>query len=418
MTTLMTDSPPSDRNPEARAQAFGAPGSPILGLDNISPGLSTGEGCIGGMRTYLQDLVTHLPQVVPGATVKLFTPGWSPPFDLPGNGSVEVVDCGDVPTSRASRVWYEQTVLPRMIRQHGVDVWLGTCNTLPLRIPCPAALIVQSLQFFTHPEAFSTTRGWYLRTMVPASIRRAGAVVTLSNSSSDEVRRRFRVPERKLRVIRHCLHDVFKPSQAAAADREVVRRVLGEDSPYILYVSALYPYKNHARLIEAFARIEAQFPRHRILIGGADTKSWGRGDLAAIADKLGVASKVILAGRLQQDDLPALYRCAELLAMPSLDETFGLPVLEAMTFGCPVLTSKISSMAEVAGEAAILVDPLKVGDIAAAMAGILASEDLRASLARRGRQQAALFSREKMMAKFGEVLTWLLALKGAREKAA
>src|SRR5579863_3849533 len=119
----------------------------ILGLDNISPGLSTGSGCIGGMRTYLQDLVTHLPQVLPHTRIKLFTPSWSPAFELPSNGSVEVVDCGDVPTERAGRVWFEQTALPKLIRETRVDAWLGTCNTLPLRIPCPAALILQSLQF-------------------------------------------------------------------------------------------------------------------------------------------------------------------------------------------------------------------------------------------------------------------------------
>jgi glycosyltransferase involved in cell wall biosynthesis len=325
------------------------------------------------------------------------------------------VECEDVPTSRAGRVWYEQVVLPRLIRQHNVDAWLGTCNTLPFGTPCPAALIVQSLQFLTHPQAFSRPRRWYLQTMVPASIRRASVVITLSESSRQEVMSRFHIAEAKVRVIPHCLHDVFRPSEAAGKDRDVVTRVTGceevEDAPYILYLSALYPYKNHARLIEAFSRIHEQFPRHRLLIAGSDTKSWGRKDLAEIASKLGVASKVILAGRVAQDDLPALYRRADLLAMPSLDETFGLPVMEAMAFGCPVLTSNISSMAEVAGDAAVLVNPTNVDEMAQALITILSSADLRASLSRRGIAQAALFSRERMMAAFGDALTSLLAGK-------
>jgi glycosyltransferase involved in cell wall biosynthesis len=380
------------------------PEHPVLGLDNISPGLSTGTGCIGGMRTYIQDLVTHLPQVLPGVRVKLFTPSWSPPFDLPQNGSVETVDCGNVPASRAGRVWFEQVRLPAMVAANGVDAWLGTCNILPLRLPCPSALIVQSLQFFTLPNVFSSFRRWYLQTLVPASIRRASTVIVLSEASRNEVMQRFHTPAEKIRVIPHCLHDVFKPSAAGLADLEVVERVLGENAPYIFYVSALYPYKNHARLIEAFARIREQFPRHRILIGGADTKSWGRTQLAEIAETCGVSSRVVLTGRLAQHDLPALYRRADVLAMPSLDETFGLPVLEAMSFGCPVLTSNISSMAEVAGDAAVLVDPLSVGDLAESLRAILASEELRASLSRRGFERAALFSRENMMAKFGETL--------------
>ncbi|HEY3835639.1 MAG TPA: glycosyltransferase family 1 protein [Bryobacteraceae bacterium] len=390
----------------------------VLGLDNISPGLSTGRGCIGGMRTYLQDLITHLPQVVPNARVKLFTPSWSPAFELPSNGSVERIDCGDVPTSRAGRVWFEQTTLPKLVRENGVDAWLGTCNTLPLRLSCASALIVQSLQFFSRPEAFSAPRRLYLQTAVPASVRRADAVVALSYSSRSELLLRFQVPERKLWVIPHCLHDVFNPSAPAIADHEVVTRVLGEDAPYILYVSALYPYKNHARLIEAFARIAERFPRHKLLIGGSDTPGWGRQDLARIAERFGVASRVILAGRLVQADMPALYRRAELLAMPSLDETFGLPVLEAMAFGCPVLTSNISSMSEVARDAAILVDPASVSDIVGALDAMLASQELRTSLSQRGFKQAALFTREKMMQKFGEMLASLLAPAQSRKEAA
>jgi len=363
------------------------------------------------MRSYLQDLVTYLPQVIPGATVKLFTPDWSPPFDLPGNNPIEVVKCREVPVSRPGRVWYEQTVLPRLIREQHVDLWLGTCNTLPLRLPCPAALIVQSLQFFTQPKAFPGVRGWYLRKIVPASIRRAAVVITLSSSSRHEVLQRFSVPEKNVRIIPHCLHDIFQPAAAAADDREVVTRVVGEDAPYILCLSALYPYKNHARLIQAFADIHTRFPRHKLLIAGSDTRSWGRRELAEIAAKFGIASRVVFAGRVAQDDLPALYRTAELLAMPSLDETFGLPVMEAMAFGCPVLTSNISSMAEVAGDAAVLVDPLSVDDMAQALATILSSQELRTSLSRRGRLQAALFSRENMIARFGDLLNPLLAAK-------
>jgi hypothetical protein len=107
MNTLLTKSAPPGSSREVLANPAG-----VIGLDNISPGLSTGKGCIGGMRTYLQDLVKHLPGVLPGATIKLFTPRWSPRFDLPDNGHVRIVDCGDVPTSRAGRVWFEQAILP------------------------------------------------------------------------------------------------------------------------------------------------------------------------------------------------------------------------------------------------------------------------------------------------------------------
>ena len=378
-------------------------GKVILGLDNISPGESTGAGCIGGMRTYLQDLVTHLPLVLPDVHVKLFTPNWSPAFNLPAGGSIEVVDCGNVPTWRPARAWYEQTTLPGLMRHHKVDVWLGTNNTVPLRAPCPTIQIVQSLQYFTHPDVYSFARRAYLTTFVPLGMRTAGAVIQLSEASRQEVLKRFRVDPAKIRVIHHCLHDVFPPGpQPGAAD--LVRRILGGDFPYIFYLSAIYPYKNHARLIEAFARIHHDFPDHRLLIAGADSPELGRDALAAIAARFGIASKVVLAGRIPQEAVAPLYRGAQLMAMPTLDETFGLPVLEAMAFGCPVLTSNISAVAEVAGDAGLLVDPFSVDAMAAALASVLGSEPLRRDLAARGLARAAQFSRANMMAKFADVI--------------
>ena len=378
----------------------------ILGLDNISPGESTGADCIGGMRTYLQDLVTHLPRALPEATVKLFTPSWSPPFDAPPTGSLEVVNCGDVPVWRPGRAWFEQMVLPGLMRKHRVDVWLGTNNTIPLRAPCKVADIVQSLQYFTHPDVYTFSRKFYLRTLVPACMRRADVVILLSEASRTEVINRLGIAPSKIRVIHHCLHDVFRPGYDDN-DRSVVQRVLRSNDPYIFYLSALYPYKNHARLIEAFARIHQEFPRHKLLIAGSDSPEFGRGALAEVAAGLGVAEKVIFSGRVAQEDVPGLYRSADVMTMPSLDETFGLPVLEAMAFGCPVMTSAISSMAEVAGDAGVLVDPYSVDAIVTALRSILGSAELRRDLAARGIARAAVFSRDNMMAKFADAIRFL-----------
>ena len=386
----------------------------ILGLDNISPGESTGKDCIGGMRTYLQDLVIHLPRVLPEFQVKLFTPSWIPPFDPPASKNFEIVDCGDVPNWRPGRAWFEQTVLPGLIRKHNVDVWLGTNNTIPLRAPCAVAGIVQSLQYFTHPDVYSFSRKFYLRTMVPASMRRSDVVIQLSEASKSEVIQRFNIPSSKIRVIHHCLHDVFRP-EAQEGDEAAVRRVLGSDAPYIFYLSALYPYKNHARLIEAFSRIHNDFPRHKMLIAGSDTPEMGKEALAEVAQRFGIRDKVILAGRIAQSDVAPLYRGAELLAMPSLDETFGLPVLEAMAFGCPVMTSAISATGEVAGDAGVLVDPYSVDAMTAGLRAILGSEDYRQDLSKRGIARAALFSRDAMMGKFAEIIR---SLAGARAAAA
>ncbi len=386
----------------------------ILGLDNISPGKSTGEDTIGGMRTYMQDVVKHLPLALPGVHVKFFTPSWSRAFTPPAGGSFEVVDCGNVPTFRPGRVWYEQVVLPGLIRKHGVDVWLGMNSILPLRIHCRAAMILQSFQYFTHPKGFySWPQLRYLRNIVPASMRRADTVIVLTEASRAEIMNRCGIPEAKIRVIRQCLHDIFQPG--SALDPGVIPRVLGSDDPYIFYLSALYPYKNHARLIEAFSRVHESFPRYKLLIAGSDTSVLNRSDLAAVAARFGIASKVILPGRIAQADVGPLYRGAAVTAMPSFDETFGLPVLEAMAFGCPVMTSNISAMAEVAGDAGVLVDPFSVDSMTAALNSILGSEEFRRDLSARGLARvAAEFTREKMMGKFADAIYALLPGQPAR----
>jgi glycosyltransferase involved in cell wall biosynthesis len=182
-------------------------------------------------------------------------------------------------------------------------------------------------------------------------------------------------------------------------DDTVMDRLMAGGGPFVLIVSALYPYKNHERLIEAFARIHQEFPEHRLAIVGADTPTLAGSDLRAMGERLGLGAKVITLGRISSPDLASLYRRADVMAMPSIDETFGLTVLEAMHFGCPVITSNISSMAEVGGTAAMLVNPLSVDEIAAALRRVLGSTATRAAMTDAGLKQAALFSKDRMIEK-------------------
>src|SRR6266516_4784158 len=125
-----------------------------IGIDNISPGLSTGKQTLGGMRHFLQDLATQLPTQGRAHEFKLFTPTWSDPLDVPSAPNFKIISCPNVPTARWRRVLREQLSLPDQIKREDIDVWLGTSNVLPQRLTTHTVLLVQSLQYFTQPQAY------------------------------------------------------------------------------------------------------------------------------------------------------------------------------------------------------------------------------------------------------------------------
>jgi glycosyltransferase involved in cell wall biosynthesis len=367
----------------------------VVGIDNISPGESTGKAALGGMRNYLQDLLELLPAQNPGWQFKVFTPDWADDFEDRGAKNLSVIRC-PLKRGRVARVAYEQFGLPKAIEENGLDVWLGTCNTLPLSARCRKVLVVQSLQFFTHAGTYKWPQRTYLRAMVKKSIRSADRVIALSEASRSEIVNRFGIAPEKVQVVHHCQQGHLQGQTGNDPDGAIAARLVPGNGPFVLMVSALYPYKNHARLIEAFARIRPEFPQYRLVIVGADSPGLTGQELQETAKKLGVGDRFLTLGRVASADLAALYRRADVMTMPSIDETFGLTVLEAMHFGCPVITSNTSSMAEVGGEAALLVDPLSVDEIANGLRKVLGDPELRGVMSEKGLARAALFTKDRM----------------------
>ena len=375
-----------------------------IGIDNISPGLSTGKQTLGGMLHFLQDLATQLPAHGRAHEFKLFSPTWSDPLDAPLAPNLKIVACPNVPRARWRRVLCEQLSLPEQIRQEKIDVWLGTSNVLPQRLKTRSVLLVQSLQYFTHPQAYPLSQLLYLRAFVPRSLRKASAVITWSLASKAEVTRRFGIAPDKVTVVHHAVPRALERLDIidADTDRQQVAQVVG-DKPYILCVSSFYPYKNLFRLIEAFARLKPEYP-HKLMFIGTETRGLKKDALFAYAERLGVRHDVLCLGRVPHDEIAKFYRHAALMAMPSLDETFGFPVLEAMALGCPVVTSNVSSMPEITGEAAVLVNPYDVQSIADGMRRLLSDPNLRHSLAQIGCKRARLFTQERMAKQILHVL--------------
>jgi len=376
-----------------------------IGVDNISSGLSTSPGALGGMRMYLKNCIESLLNEEQTCQIIMFSPEWyvSPfPAGLDRFKEVRL----KVSSRRLLRVIFEQTLYRRAIQRIAPDVFLGMCNIVPLKLRTPSVLLVKSLQFLHYPEAYGRFQLIYQNIFTRLSARTVTLVVVPTESCKVDLLQVMRVPEDKIRVVPEALYikntNILESDQGSAL-RACVEQLTGK-RPFLLCVGATYGYKNLDRLIAAFAhlKITQNLPHVLLLIGGETSVSFK--SLASKAHQHDVAGSVILAGAQPHDVVVAAYNMAELMVMPTLYETFGHPVLEAMACGCPVVTSNRGAVAEVAGDAAILVDPFQLDEVMEGMRRVLNQVNLRKQLIERGRIRAGNFTWERTAAKLLEVL--------------
>jgi len=368
-----------------------------IGIDNVSTGLSTSRRTVGGMRHFLKDIVMWLKKVAPQHEYVLFQPTWADSLDLDNGTRVEVYECRGVLRQRPGRVLYEQTVYPSMIQRAGVDAFLGTNNVLPFRLKIPSVVVMQSLQYIDFPQIYTWSNLVYLRVSVPRTLHKATRIVALSETSKQTIVEKVHVSPEKIHVIYHGLSSDVA-SKCEGENYEQGRRLvhnLTQGRPYILSVSSFYWQKNLPRLVEAFAQLKQRgLLTHVLLLVGSDGPKVTRSGLLDLAARHGVQDSVICPGIVPHLFIPAFYLNASVTVMPSFSETFGLPVLEAMSCGCPVVTSQTGTMAEIAKDCAVLVDPYNVESIAVGMARVLEDAGLRDDLIALGRIRARAFTLE------------------------
>ncbi|MDQ3702124.1 MAG: glycosyltransferase family 4 protein [Chloroflexota bacterium] len=241
---------------------------------------------------------------------------------------------------------------------------------------------------FRYPEGYTRLNNFLHRQYVPATLRNVDAVITVSEDSRKDLVHFLQLPPHKVFVVPNAAGPAFRPLPSEVA-LETARRY-GAAPPFILYVGALEARKNVPTLLHAFARLRPHFPEVTLVICGQPT--WKFAEIPKTLAALDLASSVRFTGFVADADLPALYNAAAVFCFPSFYEGFGLPVLEAMACGTPVVCSKASSLPEVAGDAALLVEPSDIIGLADALAGPLADQALAASLRERGLARAATFS--------------------------
>ena len=255
----------------------------------------------------------------------------------------------------------------------------------------PTVLTVHDLIYHLFPAYHKRLNYWYLNSAMPLFVKRANALITVSESSKRDLMRVYGVPADKISVIYEAASPDFRPISAERVAE--VKACYGLPEQYLLAVGTIEPRKNLIRLVAALRLLRPKYPGlSLVIVGGA---GWLYQDFFEHLEKLDDPRSVLLSGYVPDADLPAVISGAAVCVLASLYEGFGLPILEAMACGTPVVCSNTSSMPELGGEAACYFDPYNTEDIVAAISAVLADADLRADMRERGLAQAARFSWQK-----------------------
>jgi len=240
------------------------------------------------------------------------------------------------PDRRPVRLAWEQARGPALAAKVRPDVWHGPHYTMPLRASAPCVVTVHDLTFFDHPEWHERSKVAYFRRMIRAAAGRAAVIVCVSAFTAERLRAEVG-PTAEIVVAHHGVdHERFVATGNADADLAALA-AHGIEPPYIAFVSTIEPRKNVPTLVRAFARVAATRPELRLVLAGSD--GWGARDARHAIAASGVATQIIRPGYLQNGTVPAYFRRAELVAYPSFEEGFGLPALEGLACGAPVVTT-------------------------------------------------------------------------------
>jgi glycosyltransferase involved in cell wall biosynthesis len=287
----------------------------------------------------------------------------------------------------AARIAWEHLALPALTRRDHLDLFHGTVNVVPPGLPCPSVVTIHDLAFLRYPEQVTAKRYQYLSRTIRSSVKRAAQILSVSEATKRDIVELLSVEPEKIAVTPLGVDERFRRIDEAALSH--FREQAGIERPFMLFVGTLEPRKNLPRLVEAFTLIASNVPHDLVVIG---PEGWLTSEIHESAARLLDRGRIQFRGFVPDGQLPAWYSACDLFAYPSLYEGFGLPPLEAMACGAPVLTSSISSLPEVVGDAAQTVDPLDSQAISAGMLNVLSDANLRDDLRRRGPEQAKRFT--------------------------
>lgn len=290
-----------------------------------------------------------------------------------------------------NQLWWDQAQVPWHAFRERVDLLHVPAFSGPLLRACPMVLTVHDLMYTKHPEWLPTQRArWYWGTWIPLTARRATAVITPSDYTKRDLVELAHVSPDRVHVVPLAIDPLFLRPPSGEQVRHSASRLVGE-APYLLYVGSVDGRKDWRTLMQAFALLRIRMPELRLIIAGHIIQ--GRSQIHEHIQACNVTDAVICTGHVEDTELAGLYAGASLFVYPSWFEGFGLPLLEAMAMGVPVISYRTSSIPEVVGDAAILIDPpFRCEDLACAMEQVLTDRLCRSGLVEKGSQRVKQFS--------------------------
>lgn len=301
----------------------------------------------------------------------------------------------------------------KILKKHRLDVFHGPANILPLTYGGVSVVTIHDLAIYFHPEWFPGHQGFATKVLVPKSVKKAQAVIAVSRSTKDSVVSRFKTPSEKI----HVVYEGFtarkqKAFEIESSFPELSTQFSLEDAPYVLFLGTIEPRKNLVRLVQAFNEVLAKNPRlqnHQLILAGM--RGWKYEEVMREISKSPFGHRIKMIGYVSHADKLQLMRNAKLFVFPSLWEGFGLPVVEAMALGTPVVTSSVSSLPEIVGRSAMTVNPESVQAIAKGIASVLTSPARQKKLRTLGKRRAKKFTWETTAVETMEIYQQVVGIR-------
>jgi len=313
--------------------------------------------------------------------------------------------------STPQRWWWDQVTYPKIAMNKGVDLLHQPCFSAPFRFKGPVVVTIHDIISLLFPENIPFASRMFYSKWMPYSYKKATRIITISQSTMNDITRVLNIAPEKITVIPLAVDDRFK--EVAKQDEvEKVKKKYQIPGDYILHIGTLEPRKNLAVLIDVFSRLISEKGTDGLYLVISGKKGWYYEGLFEKVKKLDLEKRVIFTGYIEDEDKPALYKGATVFAFPSLYEGFGLPPLEAMASGVPVVSSNTSSMPEVVGEAGILLAPTDKKRWVEALLNVYQNADLRKKMIARNREQIKKFSWEKTARETVRVYEEAVSAKG------
>lgn len=334
-----------------------------------------------GSSEYCFKLLKYLERIDRENNYVVFLPK-SPTSDLPSesiNWHYEVF--------KVIKFWTLWGLSKKIIRNKSkLNVFFSPTHYLPINLSTPAVISILDVSYVKYPELFTKKDLYKLKIWGKYSVSKADKILTISQSSKSDIIKTYGISGTKISVV----YPGVREESVNYLSMESLLKKFNINKEYILFVGTLQPRKNIKKLIEAFSKIETN--ADLVIVG---RKGWMYEDILSAPQEMGIENRVKFIHDATDDDLPSFYKYAKFFILPSLYEGFGLPILEAMKNGCPVITSDTSSMPEAGGDASLYIDPNDTEDISKKMKNLLEDDKLREDLIKKGYVQVKKFSWEK-----------------------